>query len=348
MARFCSNCGEKIENNRAKFCAGCGSPLDITNNNGNSGGFFDDATNSAGNYTLEDAARAGNIDAINELATTYFQQMNYAEARQWAKMGAGVNDAWCMHLMGYMAQHEGNWNEAIRWYERNVRINSYYVSASNLGAIYANFDENPAQPTNHAAAVHFFELAINMDNVGDLAEHYVCLAMCYLIFDDIDKSNIDINKIKNLLQAGYNIAVEIQDESSKKIAQDWLMQIQQLEQESANNNYTNNNDGCFITTAVCDSFNKPDNCYELTMFRDFRDNWLMKEADGKTLVNEYYEIAPRIVERINLSENAKNVYLDIWTDYLKPCLSDLECGDNVSCKNRYTQMVADLKHKYLI
>lgn len=34
--------------------------------------------------------------------------------------------------------------------------------------------------------------------------------------------------------------------------------------------------GCYITTAACSSFKKSDDCYELNMFRRFRDNWLIQ------------------------------------------------------------------------
>ncbi len=58
-------------------------------------------------------------------------------------------------------------------------------------------------------------------------------------------------------------------------------------------------------------------------------------------------IAPLIVSNINLLDNAKEVYNNIWSEYLKPCLFDLEMGDKISCKNRYVKMVMDLKEKYL-
>ena len=45
------------------------------------------------------------------------------------------------------------------------------------------------------------------------------------------------------------------------------------------NRANNNTSGCFVTTAVCDSFGKSDDCYELTAFRAFRDNWLVKEGN---------------------------------------------------------------------
>ena len=104
--------------------------------------------------------------------------------------------------------------------------------------------------------------------------------------------------------------------------------------------------GCFITTAVCTSFGKPDNCYELSSFRNFRDNWLVNQPDGKSLIAEYYNIAPGIVKRINALPNAKEIYLSIWEKYLAPCLNYIEQEKLADCKNRYVQMVRDLAKKF--
>ena len=108
-----------------------------------------------------------------------------------------------------------------------------------------------------------------------------------------------------------------------------------------------NNSGCFITTAVCDNFGKSDDCYELTTFRNFRDKWLINQSDGKSLIDEYYEIAPKIVDKINHLTNAGEIYQSIWTKYLKPCLSFIENGDNQNCKTLYIDMVKNLREKFL-
>lgn len=110
--------------------------------------------------------------------------------------------------------------------------------------------------------------------------------------------------------------------------------------------YKSGGSGCFITTAVCGSFGKPDDCYELTSFRKFRDNWLVKEADGKSLIAEYYEVAPKIVEKINKLANAKEVYHSIWDNHLKPCLTFIEQGSFAKCKETYVRMVRELSEKY--
>lgn len=78
---------------------------------------------------------------------------------------------------------------------------------------------------------------------------------------------------------------------------------------------------CYITTAVCKSLNKPDDCYELNLLREYRDQYLMGTKDGEILVKEYYNIAPTIVKRIDRSPDASEIYADIWEKYLKPCVS---------------------------
>ena len=61
--------------------------------------------------------------------------------------------------------------------------------------------------------------------------------------------------------------------------------------------------GCFITTATCSALNKGDNCCELDTFQSFRDNWLLKQNSGENLVQEYYQIAPKIVRKIDMFPN---------------------------------------------
>lgn len=110
---------------------------------------------------------------------------------------------------------------------------------------------------------------------------------------------------------------------------------------------SSNNSGCFITEACCRSMGHSDDCYELQTFRSFRDNWLKKESDGITLIDEYYFIAPKIVELINNEENSSNIYRNIWNTYLSVCLHDIEKQDYKSCKERYICMVNELKNQYL-
>ena len=133
----------------------------------------------------------------------------------------------------------------------------------------------------------------------------------------------------------------------RRMRQRLLREEQRLKQRQQQNQSSSNNDeGCFVTTAVCESFGKPDDCYELTTFRKFRDGWLAFQPDGKDLIAEYYAIAPKIVEKINRLADSAQIYKNIWQRYLEPCLNFIKSGDNLACKNKYVEMVRELKKIY--
>ncbi|MDO4344400.1 MAG: CFI-box-CTERM domain-containing protein [Eubacteriales bacterium] len=103
---------------------------------------------------------------------------------------------------------------------------------------------------------------------------------------------------------------------------------------------------CYITTAVCETFGKPDNCYELTVLRNYRDGYLMSQPEGEEIIREYYDVAPTIVKRINKRPDKKAIYRNLWDTYLAPCITMIENDENESCKELYMKMVRDLQEKY--
>lgn len=144
--------------------------------------------------------------------------------------------------------------------------------------------------------------------------------------------------------------LDISDEFADKIIESWINKypkspIKKGNFEEINTGFSRKG-FCYITTAVCETLNKPDDCYELMMFRGFRDKYLLTQEDGQGLVEEYYHIAPLIVRNINSLENKDNIYKDIWNDYLRKCLKAIESGDNARCKSEYMRMVIELKKQY--
>ena len=103
---------------------------------------------------------------------------------------------------------------------------------------------------------------------------------------------------------------------------------------------------CYITTAVCETFGKPDDCYELTLLRDYRDNYLMSQEDGESVIHEYYDVAPTIVKHINHSGHKEEVYRHIWDTYLNPCIQMIESDQMEACRDMYIKMVHDLEEEY--
>lgn len=97
--------------------------------------------------------------------------------------------------------------------------------------------------------------------------------------------------------------------------------------------------GCYITTATCEEYGKPDDCYELTSFRCFRDNWLINQPDGKELIDRYYKTAPAVVELINKQPDRTDIYRHLNDTYLSQCLKYIEQGENEKCKELYVNMM---------
>ncbi len=105
--------------------------------------------------------------------------------------------------------------------------------------------------------------------------------------------------------------------------------------------------GCFITTATLQSLGKDDNCEELQIFRNFRDNWLLAQPNGKRQIEEYYKIAPKIVSAIDNSSDKKEAYSNLWMTSILPCLECINQGHFEMARNIYLETVNDLKKKYM-
>lgn len=94
--------------------------------------------------------------------------------------------------------------------------------------------------------------------------------------------------------------------------------------------------------------NKPDDCYELTLLRRYRDGYLAEQPDGEELIAMYYDVAPSIVKHINRQPDSAAIYSRIYTEYLLPCIRMIERGELSECRELYTEMVNDLKEKYFL
>ena len=271
---------------------------------------------------IQSEGEKGDLDAIQMLTTVYYRQGDYQQAAYWGRKGAIANDEICLYIMGEVAYAQGDYDSAANFFERNMNTNGNVLSATALGNM-------NLQAENFEQAAYYFEFALRRDNSN--GEAAMGLAGCLMNTEDPD-----LDAVEQLLQ----IATRSENQATRDGARNSLQQIRELKAERAQQN------NCFITTAVCGSFNKPDDCYELTTFRNFRDTWLSAQPDGKSLIAEYYSIAPQIVANINRLDDAKKIYKNIWQEYLEPCLNFIKCGDNLSCKNKYIKMVSELKKIY--
>lgn len=100
---------------------------------------------------------------------------------------------------------------------------------------------------------------------------------------------------------------------------------------------------CYLTTACMKYFkeNFDDNCYELTVLRWFRDNFVSKED-----IKHYYEVAPIIVESINTEEKSNIIYDYIYDNIVDYCVEQIKLGNYDKAYSRYKNSVLILEEQF--
>lgn len=100
--------------------------------------------------------------------------------------------------------------------------------------------------------------------------------------------------------------------------------------------------GCFITTAACVLKGLPDDCYELTTLRLFRDEHLLTTTFGRVLVEHYYNTAPDIATRLTNTPELNRV----WTT-IEKVVAAIEQKDFVLATELYQAMVCRLEREVM-
>lgn len=104
--------------------------------------------------------------------------------------------------------------------------------------------------------------------------------------------------------------------------------------------------GCYLTSACVEQKGLPDDCYELTTLRAFRDQYISKLNDGQNLIDQYYATAPLIVSKINSLPNKDEIY-DRLYEHIQKCIFEIEHQNFSTALNLYKDMVEKLKDKFL-
>ncbi len=84
------------------------------------------------------------------------------------------------------------------------------------------------------------------------------------------------------------------------------------------------NKGCYITTACIAVLGCADDGEELTLLRTFRDTYMNQYDRLRAEIQEYYEVAPKIVERINAQNNFYEIYRAIFETMIVPCMQAIQ------------------------
>ena len=284
----------------------------------------------------EQAGLKGDKDAAYLLGCLYqsgtLLEKDQQKSIQWHSIAAEQNDTNSLRALKALFLEEKKYSPALKAYEKELQLNPASDSSIELAILYLGLnDAHPDFPQDDDKSVVYLKKALEFDETAPAA--MFLLGLCHYAGKGVEQ---DLSIAEKYLKKAYETGAD----EVKEVAKDLLDKIHNEKQASESS-------GCFITTAVCNSLCKADDCYELQMFRAFRDHWLKQQADGAALISEYYYIAPKIVKRIDVLANSQELYKSIWERYLKACLHALEQNEPQKCKNIYTKMVNDLRKMFL-
>ncbi len=110
----------------------------------------------------------------------------------------------------------------------------------------------------------------------------------------------------------------------------------------------NDTSGCFLTSACMEAKGLPDDCHELTILRRFRDGYLKSQPCGDIEIAEYYRVAPQIVACIRSEKNTEEIFEEIYSQLVCPCVSLIEREDNAGAHDLYRSYIQKLRTTYAI
>ena len=104
--------------------------------------------------------------------------------------------------------------------------------------------------------------------------------------------------------------------------------------------------GCYLTTACIASRGLPDDCAELQTLRTFRDSYLAALPNGKTEIEQYYQMAPGIVAAIDRQADSRKIWDQIYTELILPCARMIHAQENQPAYRLYKAYSMALQEKY--
>lgn len=100
---------------------------------------------------------------------------------------------------------------------------------------------------------------------------------------------------------------------------------------------------CYLTTAAVDAVGLADDCWELRTLRAFRDGPLQSTLEGQALVADYYRLAPDLVARISVREDARRQWLHTYVLGIVPSAIAARLGLNNIALSIYARMTRRLQ-----
>lgn len=106
-----------------------------------------------------------------------------------------------------------------------------------------------------------------------------------------------------------------------------------------------NTSSCYITTACVVHKHLADDCAIMMNLRAFRDGY-MNEHHQKD-IQEYYDIAPVIVNCINTQKNSGDIWDSVYDEMIKPCNDYIIEKEFSKAYRLYKEKTLEFKERYM-
>ncbi len=113
-----------------------------------------------------------------------------------------------------------------------------------------------------------------------------------------------------------------------------------------NNSRGHQGGGCYLTTAMCNILNYPDDNYYLQTLRMFRDNTLKKNVNYIPLLLVYDMVGPTIAYNLQNDDKKEEIANSLFKEYIQQAVISIENNKVQDAINIYTAMTCSLAKRY--
>ena len=110
----------------------------------------------------------------------------------------------------------------------------------------------------------------------------------------------------------------------------------------------NQSGSCYLTSACVNVKGLPDDCEELACLRRFRDTYLMNTENGEDDIKRYYDIAPKIVQKISERTDSHEWWNKIYEELILPCVEFIHSSENEKAYELYKNFSLNLAEELFI
>lgn len=115
-----------------------------------------------------------------------------------------------------------------------------------------------------------------------------------------------------------------------------------------NNSRGHQGEGCYLTTAMCNILNYPDDNYYLQTLRSFRDNTLKTNVNYIPLLLVYDMVGPSIAFNLENDKNKEEIANSLFNEYISQAVISIENEKVEDAINIYMAMTCSLAKRYNI